>query len=290
MFDDEKIKLLESMPEGDTMIVIWCKLLTMAGKGNHRGYIMLTEQFPYTEDMLITLINRPSATVRMALEVFQRFGMLEFDEDQNAFALPNWSKHQNIEGMDRQKELNKQRQARFREKKNQKELSAPPEDGSTGNNYGEKVDNNVISNVTDNDDITQNNGARKKKGERRKEKEDKEKEEQKNKPSTASVDELKFAELWKSYPKKVDKKKAVAAYTKAIKKGTTHEEIAAGLHHYLKYLGINSWQKPADGGRWFANERWTDEYNLTPPRQNNHRPPASNSVPTHWQDFKPTFD
>ena len=32
MFDDEKIKLLEKMPEGDTMIVIWCKLLTMAGK------------------------------------------------------------------------------------------------------------------------------------------------------------------------------------------------------------------------------------------------------------------
>jgi len=122
---------------------------------------------------------------------------------------------------------------------------------------------------------------RKKKEERRTTKE--------NKPST-DVDLSLFEKLWKSYPKKVDKKKAVAAYTKAIKKGVTHETIAAGLDHYLKYLALNEWRKEADGGRWFANERWTDEYDLTPPRQNNHRPPASNSVPTHWQDFKPTFE
>lgn len=159
MFDDDKIRLLESMPEGDTMIVIWCKLLTMAGKSNQRGYIMLSEKFPYTEDMLVTIINRPTATVRMALEVFQRFGMLEFDEDANAFALSNWSKHQNIEGMDRQRELTRQRVAKHRKKK--KELPAPEPEKHVSND-----ECNVTSNVSE----TENNAPRKEKGEERKEK------------------------------------------------------------------------------------------------------------------------
>lgn len=34
MFDDEKIKLIETMPEADTIIVIWVKLLALAGRSN----------------------------------------------------------------------------------------------------------------------------------------------------------------------------------------------------------------------------------------------------------------
>lgn len=95
---------------------------------------------------------------------------------------------------------------------------------------------------------------------------DKEYEVKKNKPLGQQVDQSKFDELWKSYPKKIDKKKALASYTRAIKKGTSHETIASGLHNYLKYLGINkSWLKPQDGGRWFDKERWNDEYDMTPP-------------------------
>lgn len=113
--------------------------------------------------------------------------------------------------------------------------------------------------------------VRKKKEERRTIKE--------NKAST-DVDLSLFEQLWKSYPKKVEKKKAVAAYQKAIKKGVTHETIAAGLDNYLQHLKHESWRKPADGGRWFQNERWTDEYDNTP-RQAPGRPPQN------WEEFKP---
>ncbi|WP_051590505.1 phage replisome organizer N-terminal domain-containing protein [Exiguobacterium antarcticum] len=265
MFDDEKIKLLEKMPDGDTLIVIWCKLLTMAGKGNHKGYIMLTESFPYTEDMLITLIDRPAATVRMAMELFQRFGMVEFDETSSAFMLPNWTKYQNIEGMEKQRELTRKRVARHREK----QLEAP-----------KPVDTPELppSNVTGNADVTLRNGAREKKEERRKKKE-----EVKDIPVAQQVDQSLFESLWKLYPKKIDKKKAVAAYTKAIKKGTTHDVIATGLSNYLRYLDLQkSWLKPQDGGRWFEKERWMDEYDLTAPRQSN------GSAPDH-SEYDPTF-
>lgn len=261
MFDDEKIKLLESMPEGDTMIVIWCKLLTMAGKGNHRGYIMLTENFPYTEDMLMTIINRPAATVKMALQMFQRFGMIEFDEEAQAFALPNWGKHQNLDGLDRQRELNRQRQQKYRERKSTEEL--PPPDNVTPND--EVIQNNANSNVTRNDDVTQNNGPREEKGERREEKERKENKDLKEKDKPVDQQADPFESIWKQYPKKVDKKKALAAYKRAIKKGATPEEIERGLHQYLRYLKMNDdWLNPQDGGRWFEKERWTDEYDMTP--------------------------
>ncbi len=100
MFDDEKIKLIETMPEADTIIVIWVKLLALAGRLNMGGYIMLTETIPYTEDMLMSILNRPLSTIRMALATFQKFGMFELSEN-GAFFLTNWEKHQNVDGMDR---------------------------------------------------------------------------------------------------------------------------------------------------------------------------------------------
>ncbi len=52
----------------------------------------------------------------MALKTFEMFGMIEFDTDENAYMLMNWTKHQNIEGMEKQKELNKIRQKKIQRK------------------------------------------------------------------------------------------------------------------------------------------------------------------------------
>jgi len=34
MFDDEKIRLIQAMPESDAIIIIWIRLLALAGKTN----------------------------------------------------------------------------------------------------------------------------------------------------------------------------------------------------------------------------------------------------------------
>ena len=44
IFDDEKILLIESMPEADSIIVIWFKLLCMAGKQNNKGIFAQVDQ------------------------------------------------------------------------------------------------------------------------------------------------------------------------------------------------------------------------------------------------------
>ncbi|HBP9582646.1 TPA: phage replisome organizer N-terminal domain-containing protein, partial [Enterococcus faecium] len=39
MFDDEKIRLIQAVPESDAIIVIWIRLLVLAGKTNDDGLI-----------------------------------------------------------------------------------------------------------------------------------------------------------------------------------------------------------------------------------------------------------
>lgn len=116
MFEDEKIRLIEQMPEADTILIIWVKLLAQAGKTNASGYIFLSENIPFTDEMLATIFNRPLNTVRMALETFRQFGMIEID-DQSFIKISNWEKHQNIEGMERIRQQTRERVRRHREKK-----------------------------------------------------------------------------------------------------------------------------------------------------------------------------
>ena len=72
IFDDEKVKLIESLPDCDTILVIWFKLLCLAGKSNQSGYIMLNNRIAYTDDMLTQIFNRPKNTVLLALETYHK--------------------------------------------------------------------------------------------------------------------------------------------------------------------------------------------------------------------------
>lgn len=86
------------------------------------------------------------------------------------------------------------------------------------------------------------------------------KESNKNKSSAQLTED--FEKLWNLYPNKQGKKKALAAYKKAIKDGATNKEIQDGIVAYKKYLKREEWQKPAHGSTWFNNERWNDDYSL----------------------------
>ncbi|CAM4013065.1 replication protein [Bacillus manliponensis] len=121
MFEDEKIRLIESMPEADTLLIIWVKLLAQAGKINASGYIFLNENIPYTEEMLAALFNRPLNTVRMALSTFEKFGMIHIDENHYINVI-NWGKHQSLEKLEQIREGNNLRKRKQRAKEKQKKL------------------------------------------------------------------------------------------------------------------------------------------------------------------------
>jgi len=112
-FDDDKITLIEATPEADMVLIIWIKLLCLAGKKNRAGYIYLTEKIPYTDEMLATIFHRPLNTVRLALSTFKELEMINMDAA-GVIKITNWEKHQNIEGMERIREGNKIRQKRYK--------------------------------------------------------------------------------------------------------------------------------------------------------------------------------
>lgn len=112
IFDDEKILLIESLPDGDALIVIWFKLLCLAGRQNNKGVFMLNDRIPFTEEMLATIFRRPIQTVRLALDTFESFGMIETID--GVITIPNWEKHQNIEGLEKIREQTRKRVEKFR--------------------------------------------------------------------------------------------------------------------------------------------------------------------------------
>lgn len=115
IFDDEKIVLIEGMPEADSIIVIWFKLLCLAGKQNNGGIFMLNDKIPYTEEMLAILFRRPLKTIRLAIQVFIAYGMIEVID--NVMTIPKWEKHQSLNSFERQKEQTRKRVAALRERK-----------------------------------------------------------------------------------------------------------------------------------------------------------------------------
>ena len=155
IFDDEKIKIIDTLPARDEILVIWFKLLSLAGKVNQNGLLFMNSRIAYTPEMLAAIFNREISIIKLSLKTFQSFGMITV-EDNEVIAIANWEKHQNIDGMDKIREQNKIRQQKYREKQLQ------------------LTDSNVTDNVT----VTLSNAIDKDKDK------DKDKEEDKVSPKT----------------------------------------------------------------------------------------------------------
>lgn len=116
IFSDDKIKIIQSMPEGDSLLVMWFKVLSQAGKTNDGGYIYLKKTIPYSPAMLATLFGKQQQLVELAMRTFSEFGMIDIDEKGYVF-VTNWEKHQSIDKLEKIKEQNRLRQAVHRESK-----------------------------------------------------------------------------------------------------------------------------------------------------------------------------
>lgn len=113
IFDDEKIKYIETMPNGDTTIVIWFRLLCLAGKSNRSGVLMMTDRIAYTDDMLASIFNRDIKTIQLALSIFEKLGMIELME--NRIYLSNWEKHQNTDMLEKIRTQTRERVSKHRQ-------------------------------------------------------------------------------------------------------------------------------------------------------------------------------
>jgi len=155
LFNNRKIKQIQTMPEGDAIINIWVQLLCLAGNSNDNGFLYLTKEIPYTEEMLQIEFGRPLPIVKLALITLERFEMIEVID--NVYRISSWDKYQNVDAMDKVREQTRERVAKYRDRK--------------------RIECNATSNVTCNVTVTECNATDKEEDiEKEKEKESKEKE------------------------------------------------------------------------------------------------------------------
>lgn len=114
MFCNRKIRHLRRLPEGDSIVLIWVMLLTMAGRCNSGGLIFLTENIPYTPKMLADELDFEESTVQLALSALSTLGMVCIDE--NRLCIPGWEEYQNIDGLEKIRNQTRERTIRYRER------------------------------------------------------------------------------------------------------------------------------------------------------------------------------
>ena len=105
IFDNRKIRQMECLPDGDAIIVVWMKLMCLAGNINDSGFVYFTKEIPYTDQMLATQFNRPMATVQLALKTFEQFEMIEVID--NMLHISNWEKYQSVDRLSEIREYNR---------------------------------------------------------------------------------------------------------------------------------------------------------------------------------------
>jgi predicted phage replisome organizer len=124
MFNDEKIRYIEQLPESDSILTIWVKLLVLAGQKNMGGQVYFNDELPYTDEMLSAIFHRKVNTVRLALETFSKLRMIEITADRTII-ICNWCKHQNVDGLDKIRQQTLERKKRWRQKQLERRLAEP---------------------------------------------------------------------------------------------------------------------------------------------------------------------
>lgn len=81
-----------------------------------------------------------------------------------------------------------------------------------------------------------------------------------------------FEKVWKTYPKKTNKKKAREQFLKKFKTEEDLELFKKGYKDYLAYIKLNDWYHPQELFRWIRDDRYNDEYDLS---QTNKQPAYS---------------
>lgn len=224
IFDDEKMLLIESLPEADSIIVIWFKLLCLAGKMNNSGVFMMNDRIAYTDKMLATIFRRKEATVQMALKTFEQFGMIEIID--GVITIPNWGKHQNLDQIKSKKEYMKNYMREYRAK--QKQLTCKSNSKT-----------NSKANVSEADK------------ERDKEREiERDNNNVQNAPSKSDINDL-FERVWKLYPNKKGKGQVSDAKKKKLYE-VGYDELERAIDRYKEELKQDAdWRKPQNGSTFF---------------------------------------
>lgn len=243
MFDNRKIKQIRKMPEGDAIIVIWFQILCLAGNQGNKGLVYFSENIPYTDEMLSVEFDRNINTIRLAMNVFVKFEMIEVVND--FILISNWERYQSAEKIESIREYNREKK---KEQRNRQKLLL--NDKCQGQSQGQVID------CQDTDIISMSKSKKSLSSSLKENNKD-----NKNEYEVLDEKEVWFNQFWKEYPKKNAKKNAKSVFMRVVKSKELFDKIIqdirdrAQTQEWIK----NNGQFIPFPSTYLNQERWEDE-------------------------------
>ena len=116
MFENRKVRRIMAQKDGDSIALLWVRLLTLAGETNDGGAVYFTQNEPYTAESLSEVFGKPKELIETALDTFVKYDMIEVDQD-GVIRVVGWDEYQNAEKLEKMKEQSRSSSAKWREKK-----------------------------------------------------------------------------------------------------------------------------------------------------------------------------
>ena len=111
-FDNEKVKALRSVKDGNTIVLLYLMLTAGVIKNETDGQLRLCDTIPYNETIIASLYNLPVQTVKQSMEVLFRFGFVV--RENGIYSINNYE--QFVSRNEKKRVQNNARQKRFQEK------------------------------------------------------------------------------------------------------------------------------------------------------------------------------
>ena len=230
-FKRHDIRIIEALPNGKEYILFYLKLLCESV--DHDGNLRFSDKIPYNEEMLSTITNTNVDIVRNAVQLFGELQMMEIMDDGTYFM----SQVDDMIGSEtywaEQKRKQKQKKTQY--------LVENVEDVGNFHTEVQQVSNMIPTSPS----------------------KSKSKSKSKSNNNISSIP-AEFDRLWEIYPvgRKQGKKKAIEAYRKARKSGTTFEEVKEGIESYVRYINANKIETRfvKQAGTFFQQNAWNDDW------------------------------
>jgi predicted phage replisome organizer len=114
ILDDEKIKLIRRMENGDTYFVLWIGLLSYA-MAHESSVINITAGLPATADDIAAIFSIQPDIAKKGLEIFKQFKMIYYD-DSGAIVITNFDNHQSLDELENKRREKAEKSRKYREK------------------------------------------------------------------------------------------------------------------------------------------------------------------------------
>lgn len=232
-FDSEEMIMLETFPDGilyqNILMKLYCRSL------KNEGRLMFNDIIPYNADMIAKITRTQVGTVEKALKIFAQMGLIEVLENGAIYMM-------NIQNFIGKSSTEADRKREYRSKiESEKQLLIGQKSGQMSRHssgHSEDISPPEIEIEIENRDKINNTSA-----------------------DLQSAIESEFDVLWKMYPNKKDKAKALKAYKKARtakKNPVQFETVKYGVEAYVRETRDTDIKYIKHGSTWFNSECWKD--------------------------------